>query len=428
MYKMLNENYRPRIIDSIIKDNLQAFGAVCIEGPKWCGKTWTAENSCKSKFMLGDPTGNFQNRTLASLDPAMTLKGETPRLIDEWQEVTSIWDAVRYEVDRRGQSGQFILTGSSTPKRKGIMHSGAGRIVPLRMRTMSLWESGNSDGKVSLQSLFAGELESQLTGDVELRRIAELIVRGGWPQSIMVPADKAYLLSQGYINAIIDDGANRLDEIKRDSSKMIRLLKSLARNESTTVSNKTLKRDIKDVEGIDISDQTIAEYLDVFSRLYVTEDQPPFDPSVRSSVRVKQGSKRHLTDPSIACSLLGINEDGLINDLETMGFLFEALCERDLWIYAKSFEGKLLHYQDYKGKEIDAIVELPSGAWGAFEIKLGANQIDNAAKSLLAIRNSIAKEGRGKEPKFLCVLCGLTNAAYKRKDGVFVVPITSLKP
>lgn len=425
---MLKENYRPRIIDSIIKDNLQAFGAVCIEGPKWCGKTWTAENSCKSKFMLGDPTGNFQNRTLASLDPAMTLKGEAPRLIDEWQEVTSIWDAVRYEVDRRGQSGQFILTGSSTPKRKGIMHSGAGRIVPLRMRTMSLWESGDSDGKVSLQSLFAGELESQLTGDVELRRIAELIVRGGWPQSIMVPADKAYLLSQGYINAIVDDGANRLDEIKRDSSKMIRLLKSLARNESTTVSNKTLKRDIKDVEGIDISDQTIAEYLDVFSRLYVTEDQPPFDPSVRSSVRVKQGSKRHLTDPSIACSLLGINEDGLINDLETMGFLFEALCERDLWIYAKSFEGKLLHYQDYKGKEIDAIVELPIGAWGAFEIKLGANQIDNAAKSLLAIRNSIVKEGRGKEPKFLCVLCGLTNAAYKREDGVFVVPITSLKP
>ena len=428
MYKMLKENYRPRIIDSIIKDNLQAFGAVCIEGPKWCGKTWTAENSCKSKFMLGDPTGNFQNRTLASLDPAMTLKGEAPRLIDEWQEVTSTWDAVRYEVDRRGQSGQFILTGSSTPKRKGIMHSGAGRIVPLRMRTMSLWESGDSDGKVSLQSLFAGELESQLIGDVELSRIAELIVRGGWPQSIMVPADKAYLLSQGYINAIIDDGANRLDEIKRDSSKMIRLLKSLARNESTTVSNKTLKRDIKDVEGIDISDQTIAEYLDVFSRLYVTEDQPPFDPSVRSSVRVKQGSKRHLTDPSIACSLLGINEDGLINDLETMGFLFEALCERDLWIYAKSFEGKLLHYQDYKGKEIDAIVELPSGAWGAFEIKLGANQIDNAAKSLLAIRNSIAKEGRGKEPKFLCVLCGLTHAAYKREDGVFVVPITSLKP
>ena len=308
------------------------------------------------------------------------------------------------------------------------MHSGAGRIVPLRMRTMSLWESGDSDGEVSLRSLFAGKIDSQLTGEVELRRIAELIVRGGWPQGLMVPVEKAYLLPQGYINAIVDDGANRLDEIKRDSSKMIRLLKSLARNESTTVSNKTLKKDIKEKDGIDISDQTIAEYLDVFRRLYVIEDQLPFSPNIRSSVRVKQGSKRHLTDPSIACSLLGINEDGLINDLETMGFLFEAMCERDLWIYAQSFDGKLFHYQDYKGKEIDAIVEMPNGDWGAFEIKLGANQIDDAAKSLLSIKNSIEKEGRSKEPKFLCVICGLTNAAYKREDGVFVVPITSLKP
>ena len=209
---------------------------------------------------------------------------------------------------------------------------------------------------------------------------------------------------------------------------MIRLLRSLARNESTTVSNKTLKKDIKDVDGIDISDQTIAEYLDVFRRLYVIEDQLPFSPSVRSSVRVKQGSKRHLTDPSIACNLLGLNAEGLINDLETMGFLFEALCERDLWVYAQAIGGKLFHYQDYKGKEIDAIVELPNGEWGAFEIKLGANQIDAAAKSLLKIKDSIAKEGRGKEPKFLCVLCGLSNAAYSREDDVFVVPITSLQP
>ena len=425
---MADGAYRHRVIDRIIQDHLQAFGAVCIEGPKWCGKTRTAENCCKSKFMLGDPKGNFQNRTLAGLDSAMVLTGEAPRLIDEWQEVPAIWDAVRYEVDARNTQGQFILTGSSTPRKKGVMHSGAGRIAPLRMRTMSLWESGDSDGKVSLQSLFAGEAETQLTGDVDLRRIARLIVRGGWPQGLNVPDEKACLLPQGYINAIVDDGANRLDDIKRDSSKMIRLLKSLARNESTTVSNKTLKKDIKDVDGIDISDQTISDYLDVYRRLYVIEDQPPFSTSVRSSVRVKQGVKRHLTDPSIACSLLGLNEDGLINDLETMGFLFEALCERDLWIYAQALGGKLFHYQDYNGKEIDAIVEMPNGEWGAFEIKLGANQIDHAAKSLLSIRDSIAKEGRGKEPKYLCVLCGLTNAAYRREDGVFVIPLTSLKP
>ncbi|MDY6295712.1 MAG: DUF4143 domain-containing protein [Schwartzia succinivorans] len=425
---MQNNDYRSRIIDSIIKDHLEAFGAVCIEGPKWCGKTWTAMHNCSSQFMLGDSKDNFQNRKLAQLDPAMILKGKVPRLIDEWQEVPSIWDAVRYEVDSRQAQGQFILTGSSTPKRKGIMHSGAGRIVPLRMRTMSLWESGDSDGKVSLHSLFTGDVETQLTGDVELKKIAQLIVRGGWPQSLTVPKEKYHLLPQGYINAIIDDGSNRLDEIKRDSSKMIRLLKSLARNESTTVSNKTLKKDIMDVDGIAISDPTIAEYLDVFRRLYLIEDQPPFSPGVRSSVRVKQSSKRHLTDPSIACSLLGLNEEGLINDLNTMGFLFESMCERDLWLYAMPHGGKLFHYQDYREKEIDAIVEIPNGDWGAFEIKLGAHQIDSAAENLLSIRADIAKEGKGKEPKFLCVLCGLSNAAYKREDGVYVVPVTSLKP
>ena len=424
---MENRKYRPRIIDSTVEDYLQAFGAVCIEGPKWCGKTWTSAFHSKSQFLLGDPSNNFQNRSLAQLDPAMVLKGESPRLIDEWQEVPAIWDAVRYEVDARDEQGQFILTGSSTPMRKGVMHSGAGRIAPIRMRTMSLWESGDSDGKVSLHDLFEGHIESQLTGEIKLESLARYIVRGGWPRSLAVPYEKAVLLPNGYINAIIDDGANRLDEIKRDSSKMIKLLKSLARNESTTVSNKVLRKDIKDVEGEDISEPTIASYLDVFRRLYVVEDQPAFSPSVRSSVRVKQAGKRHLTDPSIACSLLGLNEERLIGDLKTMGFLFEALCERDLWIYANYYGGKLFHYQDYKEKEIDAVIEMPNGEWGAFEIKLGANQIDDAAENLLSIRDKIAKDNKDKVPQFLCVLCGLSNAAYCRPDGVYVVPITSLK-
>ena len=424
---MENRKYRPRIIDSTVEDYLQAFGAVCIEGPKWCGKTWTSAFHSKSQFLLGDPSNNFQNCSLAQLDPAMVLKGEPPRLIDEWQEVPAIWDAVRYEVDARDEQGQFILTGSSTPMRKGVMHSGAGRIAPIRMRTMSLWESGDSDGKVSLQDLFEGHIESQLTGEIKLESLARYIVRGGWPRSLSVPYEKAVLLPNGYINAIIDDGANRLDEIKRDSSKMIKLLKSLARNESTTVSNKVLRKDIKDVEGEDISEPTIASYLDVFRRLYVVEDQPAFSPSVRSSVRVKQAGKRHLTDPSIACSLLGLNEERLIGDLKTMGFLFEALCERDLWIYANYYGGKLFHYQDYKEKEIDAVIEMPNGEWGAFEIKLGANQIDGAAENLLSIRDKIARDNKDKVPKFLCVLCGLSNAAYRRPDGVYVVPITSLK-
>jgi predicted AAA+ superfamily ATPase len=424
---MENRKYRPRIIDSTVEDYLQAFGAVCIEGPKWCGKTWTSAFHSKSQFLLGDPSNNFQNRSLAQLEPSMVLKGEAPRLIDEWQEVPAIWDAVRYEVDARDEQGQFILTGSSTPMRKGVMHSGAGRIAPIRMRTMSLWESGDSDGKVSLHDLFEGHIESQLTGEIKLESLARYIVRGGWPRSLAVPYEKAVLLPNGYINAIIDDGANRLDEIKRDSSKMIKLLKSLARNESTTVSNKVLRKDIKDVEGEDISEPTIASYLDVFRRLYVVEDQPAFSPSVRSSVRVKQAGKRHLTDPSIACSLLGLNEERLIGELKTMGFLFEALCERDLWIYANYYGGKLFHYQDYKEKEIDAVIEMPNGEWGAFEIKLGANQIDGAAENLLSIRDKIAKDNKDKVPRFLCVLCGLSNAAYCRPDGVYVVPITSLK-
>ena len=252
------DGYRTRIADGMLEGLLKAFGAVCIEGPKCCGKTWTATKNSRSKFMLGDPAGNFQNRMLAGLDPSIVLPGETPRLIDEWQEVPSIWDAVRHEVDVRNRQGQFILTGSFTPQRKGVMHSGAGRIAPLRMRTMSLWETGDSDGKISLRSLFARDFTPQLTGEVNLATLAGLIVRGGWPQGLSVPMENAHLLPQGYINAIIDDGANRLDDIRRDSSKMLRLLKSLARNESTTVSNKTIKRDIRDVDGVDISDQTVS--------------------------------------------------------------------------------------------------------------------------------------------------------------------------
>ena len=420
--------YKPRIIDNIIEEHLLAFGAVCIEGPKWCGKTWTSRKHSNSQILIGDAAGNFQNRRLAQMNPSLILPGETPRLIDEWQEVPGIWDAVRSEVDTRGRKGQFVLTGSSTPQRKGIMHSGAGRIAPLRMRTMSLFETGDSDGKVSLQGLFDGVLEDSMTGEVSLSSLADYIVRGGWPGSLGVPAEQAALLPHRYLDAILDDGANRLDDIKRDSSKMLRLLHSLARNESTTVSNKTLRRDIRDVDGEDISDPTITSYLDVFRRLFVIDDQPPFAPNVRSSVRVKQMPKHHLADPSLSCALLGMNAEGLMGNLDTMGFLFEALCEHDLRIYAETFNGKLFHYQDYQEKEIDAVIEAPNGDWGAFEIKLGANQIDAAAEGLLALSKSIAKDEKGRVPKFLCVLCGLANAAYKRPDGVLVVPITSLKP
>ena len=420
-------NYKQRVIDARVEKYLEAMGAICIEGPKWCGKTWTSSYHCKSEYLIGDPKNNFQNRQLAEIAPDTVLMGETPRLIDEWQEVPSIWDAVRYTVDRRAQKAQFILTGSSTPKRKGVLHSGAGRISKLRMRTMSLYESGDSTGAVSLEKLCNGELMPALTGEVDIQQLIYYVVRGGWPGNIGVSRENAQLLPESYINAILDDDIQRLDNIKYDKHKMKLLLRSLARNESTTVSNSQLLKDIKDTDDEKIDRTTVASYLDAFERMFLLDNLEPFSSNIRSSVRVKQAEKRHFCDPALACVLLKANQDRLLNDLNTFGFLFEALCERDLRIYAESFGGNVFHYQDYRGKEIDTVVELSNGEWSAFEIKLGANQIESAAKNLLAIKAEIEKDPKGRPPKTLCVLCGMSNAAYQRPDGVFVVPITALK-
>ena len=420
------KNYKPRIIDNMIDEYLKTFGAVCIEGAKWCGKTWSSIYHSNSSIMIGNPEGNFQNKKLAETAPNIVLEGEKPRLIDEWQEVPRLWDAVRYEVDKTAEKGQFILTGSATPNHKGILHSGAGRIGKLRMRPMSLYESGDSTGDISLQDLCNGNMKEKLTGEVDLRKIIEFIIRGGWPGNLNVPIERAGILPESYIDAILDDDVYRIDGVKRDINKMKLLLRSLARNESTTVTNKTLKRDIKEIDDEDIDIDTVASYLDIFTRLFILDNQKPFAENIRSSVKVKQSEKRHFVDPSLPCSLLKATPEKLLNDLNTLGFLFEALCERDLKIYAESFRANLYHYQDYKDREIDAVVELENGEWCAFEIKLGANQIDEASENLLKIKDEIKKEN-GKVPKILCVICGLANAAYKRPDGVYVVPITALK-
>ena len=424
---MDQKNYLPRIVDRRLREYLEAFGAVCVEGPKWCGKTWTSSYHSRSEIFIGDPAGNFQNRQLAQLSPALVLEGETPRLIDEWQEVPPIWDAVRHQVDQRAAKGQFILTGSATPNHKGILHSGAGRIARLRMRPMSLYESEDSTGAVSLEALCRGEVRPAMTGEVDLKKLTGLIIRGGWPGSLSLSAQQAALLPGEYLNAVIDDDVYRMDGVKRNTAKMRLLLRSLARNESTTATNRTLKNDIKEQDDEDIDVETVAEYLDIFARLFLTDDQPPFSTGVRSSVRVKQAAKRHFCDPSLACSLLKVTPEALLGDLETLGLLFEALCERDLKIYAESFGGSLYHYQDYQGREIDAVIELPDGQWCAFEIKLGAHQIDSAAAGLLRLQQEFAGDPKGKPPAVLCVLCGLSSAAYRRPDGVFVVPVTALK-
>lgn len=423
---MEREDYRPRLIDNIIDSYLKAFGAVCVEGPKWCGKTWTSSYHCQSEIMLGNPDGNFQNRQLAQMSPSLVLEGETPRLIDEWQEVPQLWDAVRYKVDQNGNKGQFILTGSATPNHKGILHSGAGRIAKLRMRPMSLFESGNSSGDISLRDICEGRIEPKILGEVDLRKLIDFIIRGGWPANQETTLKQAAYLPIQYIQAVLDDDVYRIDNVKRDKHKMELLLRSLARNEATTVTNKKLKNDIKEIDDEDIDVETVSAYLDVFQRLFLTDNQKPFEAKLRSSIRIKQAEKRHLSDPSLAAALLNATPEMLLNDLNTLGFLFEALCERDLKIYAESFDAELYHYQDYNNNEMDAVIAMPDGKWCGFEIKLGANQIDMAAENLIKIKNEIKANG-GIAPDSLCVICGLSNAAYQRPDGVFVVPITALR-
>ena len=425
---MNNEIYLPRLIDKQVTLRLETFGAICIEGAKWCGKTWTSRHHAKSAIYLGDPSGNFQNKELIKLAPNTALDGETPRLIDEWQEVPSVWDTVRHEVDKRGKKGQFILTGSSTPVQKGILHSGAGRISTIRMRPMSLYESNDSSGQVSLQSLFDGTFEAiGAVQDVDLQTLIELTIRGGWPGSLGLKYEQYSLIPKEYMRSIINHDIYRLGGIGRDARKMDLLLRSLARNESTTASISTLKSAIMEYENDDLASDTISTYLTIFDRLFLIDNQKAFSANIRSSTRIKQSDKRHFVDPSLAIAALGANYDDLLNDLNTFGFMFEALCERDLRIYAESIGGELFHYQDYKNREIDAIIQLDDGRWGAFEIKVGADSIDRAAKSLIEISNSLEAEG-GRKPDILVVICGLSNFSYQREDGVYVVPITSLRP
>ena len=420
-------SYKSRIVDSIIKTYLGVSGAVCIEGPKWCGKTWTSAYHSKSEFMVGDPQNNFSNRKLAEIDPVSILKGDTPRLIDEWQEVPSIWDAVRAEIDRRNKKGQIILTGSATPQTKGIMHSGAGRILKLRMNTMSLYESGDSSGEISLHELCNGALETKMLSDIQLEKLAYYIVRGGWPANISAGINEAHIMPISYVDTLIDENINSVDdETRYSTSKFKLLLRSLARNESTTASELSLLNDIIGHEKENMSRNTLGKYLDKLNRLFVINNQLPFSANLRSSLRVKQFEKRHFSDPAIACALLNITPKKLMQDLNTFGLLFEALVVRDLEIYAQSFGAKLFHYQDYKNNELDAVIELDNGEWCAFEIKLGCNKIDEGVNSLIRTCSEIEKNG-GKPAKIKCVICGLSNAAYQRKDGVYVVPVTSLK-
>ena len=422
-----NRKYKARIVDPIVERYLKVFGAVCIEGPKWCGKTWTSSHHANSEFLVGDPSGNFSNRMLAEVEPYSVLEGATPRLIDEWQEVPSLWDATRAFVDGREGKGQLILTGSSTPVEKGILHSGTGRIKSIRMNTMSLYESGDSDGTISLRDLCENRFETKLTAETKLEKLAYYIVRGGWPGNIDVSVEECADAAIGYMENVIKTDLRKLDkDIDYNEHKAKLILKSLARNESTTVSNQSIMRDIIENDADSVAKNTLVKYLDAFNRMFLLNNQEPFSPNIRSSLRVKQMEKRHFSDPAMACAMLKLTPKKMMSDLNTFGFLFEAMVERDLSVYAQAMNAKLFHYQDYKGNEIDAVIELEDGSWCAIEIKLGLAKAEEGAANLVKVCKDIADNG-GKAPVMKCVIYGVGNMAYKNKDGVYIVPITCLK-
>ena len=420
--------YKSRIVDKLVEKDLRIFGAICIEGPKWCGKTWTSFHHAKSEFFVGDPSGNFSNRMLAEVEPYTVLKGETPRLIDEWQEVPALWDATRAFVDKNGNKGQIILTGSSTPVNKGVLHSGTGRIKSIRMNTMSLYESGDSSGIISLKDLCENKFESKIFEETSLEKLAYLIVRGGWPGNININESDCDELALGYMENVAKTDLKQLDkDIDYNEHKAKLILKSLARNESTTVSNQKILDDIIENDNSSISKNTLSKYLDAFNRMFLFNNQEPFSPNIRSSLRVKQMEKRHFSDPAMACAMLKLNPKKMMNDLKTFGFMFEAMVERDLSIYAQLLSATLFHYQDYKSNEIDAVIELEDGNWCAIEIKLGLNKVEEGSKNLIKVCKDIVDNG-GKEPIMKCVIYGVGNIAYKNADGVYIIPITALKP
>lgn len=422
---LTKKEYKKRLIDDIIAENLNIFGAISIEGPKWCGKTWTALNHANSVVYLNNTADDFKFKKLALMNVDLIMNGEFPLLIDEWQEVPTIWDAVRYKCDLDKVKGKFILTGSAVPVSDKIAHSGAGRIVKMKMFPMSLYESGYSTGDVSLKDLFSGIVTEKMLEKVELSTIAEHIVKGGWPDSINNNVDSARRITKSYLDAIIDSDISNIDGIKRDKRKMEMLLKSLARNVSANCTNTTLISDISDEgDDLNISRNTVADYLDVLDKLHITMNQNSFMYKIRSKSNVGKNPKRHFCDPSIGCAALNLTVDKLMNDLNTFGLYFESLVFRDLSIYASVIDAKIFHYRDNNtGVEIDSIIEFGDACYGAIEVKLGANMIEEAAITLNKFY-----EMASVKPKFMAIICGISlDAVVRRADGIYLFPITALK-
>lgn len=422
------KNYRKRIADDILARKLEGKGAVLIEGPKWCGKTTTAEQIAASILYMDDPEKKEQNIAMSELNPKRLLKGATPRLIDEWQLAPKLWDAIRFEVDHRGELGQFVLTGSAVPAdTRKITHSGTGRFTWLTMRPMSLYESGDSTGEVSLKDLFDGMTDIDGASSLSIDRLAFLVCRGGWPQAVDMRDEIALDQAMDYFDAVVRSDINRADDVQKNPVKVRRLMRSYARNLGSQVPNTVLAQDVSANDETPISDETVASYLNALRKIFVVEDMPAWNPNLRSKTAIRASDTRYYIDPSIAAAALGIGPNDLVNDLKTFGFLFETLCIRDLRVFADALNGEVYHYRDKDGQECDAVVHLKNGKYGLIEIKLGGDKlIEEGAKSLKTMEAKIDTD-KMNAPSFLMVLTGTGDYAYRRQDGVCVVPIGCLK-
>ena len=421
------KKYRARIADDNLKRKLEGKGAVLIEGPKWCGKTTTAEQLAASVLYMDDPERKQQNITMPEINPKRLLQGETPRLIDEWQLAPKLWDAIRFEVDHRGELGQFVLTGSAVPPdTKEITHSGTGRFTWLTMRPMSIYESGDSSGDVSLKDLFDG-VPVDGCSNLSFERLAFLVCRGGWPQAVDMRDEIALDQATDYLDAVIHSDINRVDNVQKNAEQVRRFMRSYARNQGSQTPNTVLAQDVAANDGAKIGDDTIGQYTSALRKIFVIEDMPAWNPNLRSKTAIRSSDTRYFVDPSIAVAALGIGPNDLINDLNTFGFLFETLCVRDLRVYADALNGSVYHYRDKDGQECDAVIHLRNGKYGLIEIKLGGDKLINeGVKSLKAMEAKI-DTGRMNNPSFLMVLTGTGDYAYRRPDGVYVVPIGALK-
>lgn len=427
------KKYRKRIADALLKEKLEIMGAVLIEGPKWCGKTTTAEQIAGSVLYVDEPAKKEQNKRLAGINPRLLLEGATPRLLDEWQEAPELWDAVRFEVDHRDEGlGQFILTGSAVPLDKAgrnkISHSGTGRFGWLIMRPMSLFESGESNGSVSLKDdLFEGNPDLSSVNNLGLEDIAKCMCRGGWPMATMIDSDNAMKVAGEYITAIVYSDISRVDNVKRDPEFTKRVLRSYARNQGAQSSMSTIYSDIVMHETESLGIETVTSYVNALKRIYVIEDVLAWNPNLRSKTAIRTSDTRYFVDPSIATASLGLGPQDLINDLKTMGFIFETLVIRDLRVYAEAVNGSIYHYRDKSGLECDAVICLKNGSYGLIEIKIGGEgEISAGIKTLKELNNKIDSE-KMKGPSFLAVVTAVGDYAYRCEDGVYVVPVGCLK-